>query len=883
MSSRWPIVLEQRVEESERIHVVDAPVLPGMRWSIEGCKEIRASTLSGKTRFKIWQGQLYDCAPRFVLRGARKGAASISFRELFRLRHGQEFDAAPTFVDSTAVAPIMPDDVDDGSDSGLQVALHGSSDAKRPFWNRDSMFWRWSFALKADTSDLLFGHASADTLRICIRKYDPTRTLYGVPSPPERPWEHPELVWSARVQVVARHRVPSSAPRILADTVLVGNVADHEAELWSFVLRGLKNDQLTESDSGWEVAARVVESDTASEWEAIRFTAGGVGVAGLDSCKWGGARWGALRGRWSSDSQNVTGDWKTSSFPFRSLHFYDRFQVDLILHDAVSNVRKSADGGAIVVPRLQGGWLSARFCPDRYNMGGCESVDTVALLLGSVELRVPVSSLALDADGAIVVRSALMGTAGAQFVQGASIDGDSVLWRGNAVPVASLPFHVHPDGVREDVRSEDGLLMDLGPAVMPSFSMMARGRLTLARRDDGDTIRWHLSLSGRTATEAIPVQLAVRLPLQGTDNGGAILYGKLAAPILARSSTPRTTPEDRAPRLEAFDLDGFPKRIALDSSSETGSFFIWSMYGPLFQEQNSWRLRIHAASVDRGMLSLDNVDIRTPHGLLDSSGDRWITGFSPWWLRTESAVRNGLPLASSPRCTTAEPVSATLANGHRLEGRGWELLMNRSEDATGYSEEKAMEAQGIGILTPASILLQGGSLLDPRRPRPGCDPLPLRLDSFFVGFDGKLLYRGRIPERSDTLGAVIVSGSATLDEEDGFVVRDLRLRLRAGMLGGSASRRFENVLASWTSLLGSESLFARLALKAGDAVALPGGSLSGKGLLVELGAQGSRLRVEAPRWRPAGATADAWTPLQEAVLDMEGRPLLLTGVPDAAP
>jgi len=865
LSRRWPLSLDLEDEgEGERL-VFGCPSLGPVRWSLEGPPEVKSGP-DGHGGIRISAPRWYrqDGPAHIALRRQGRLLADVDYQEFLRFRF-QQVSEDEVMVDTTAVTAVEesvsePEEIPDPRNS---VA-----------WS-DSIQWRLGIQLNADDSLLRRGHVAGDSLHVSIRPQDAFRTLYDQPAPPELPWYHPRIPWSGRVQVMVRRRAPGEVLVLLADTVLEVDSTRPYEPLWRGSVGVRPSATSSGSDTGWVIGARVLLTDTLSSWKRIEFTAGSPQEVLPDPVEFAGVLWTPLRARWSADSQSLVADWTTSSFPLHTLDYLVRNPVRLILHESEAAVRRLDDHRVAVTGPFRGGWFSAQGCPSQPDEGDCWSIDSAWAAQGSVRARLDIGSLRLEEDGSLRVEAAALLHNQAESPTG----DDDPLWQPRFVPVESVPFHVRPDGIPETLRSGDGFLMRLQTEILPSIPLLARGRMATERREDGDSVRWRYVLSGASDGSGPDVRLFPRILMRGSDLDRSLrswsprLVGRLRHPAVTGVDAP--TRENLEEMYEYLPLgaEGLPWPIELDSSTT------WTLGEEVRTSPDAWAVRVHAASVDWATIRLDRFDVRLPGPLQDSSSDRWIRGFSPWSIRQGSLPWNLRPAPAAPRCTTSTAVDLRFPDGWRLQGRGWELLSDSVDREHVSDGEDLRQITGLGLLLPARITVPGASLLDPDRARPDRPGMALTVDRFTLFFDYSAELRAATGLRRDTLGILLVSGTGILREEDGLTSKDLELALRADAISGrSRPSAFDRPFASWDDIaLGA--LDARMPLRPSDRFPLEEGALSGDAVRLELGADGPRLRVERPRLQVGGTAPGVWLPLQEAVLDVNGRAILLSGAP----
>lgn len=870
LSRRWPLSLDLEYdgEGSTRI-VLGAPSMHSAQWSLEGPPAVGSGRgVGGGVRITTPRWSREDGPARITLRRKGKLLAELDYQEFLRFRFQVALEVEAPVDTSRVEGFVEPvSDTEDAPDPRTS-----------PAWS-DSMNWRLGIRLDAPGDQLRRGHLAGDSLQVSIYPREAFHILYDQPTLPDLLW-HPRIPWSGRVQVMARRRAVGEVPFLLADTLLAVDSTRPDEPLWQGSVGVRRPAMAPGSDTGWVIEARVIAPDTVSSWKRIEFTAGQPEELVPDPVEIGGVLWTPLRARWNADSQTIVADWTTSSFPLHGLYESDLAPVRLILHESEAAVRRLDDHRVAVTGPFRGGWFSGQGCPFQTDPGACWSIDSAWASQGNVRARMDIGRLRFEEDGSLRVEAAALLHTQAQLPTG---DGDP-LWQPRFVPVESGPFHLRPDGIPENLRSGNGFLMRLESNILPSIPLLARGRIATERHQDEDSVHWRYVLSGESDGSGPHVRLIPRILVRGSDPDWSLLswsprlIGQLRHPAVTWLNAPLRENPGEMNDLLPLAAEGLPWPIALDSS------ITWA-----FSEERSsadpdiWAFRIHAASVDWATIRLDRFDVRLPGPFLDSSADPWIRGFSPWWIREGSGPLGAARLPSPPRCTTSAAVSLRFPAGWTLEGRGWELLSDSVRREHGFGDESPGVATGLGLLLPARITVPGASLLDLDRARPDRPGITLDVDRFTLPFDNTADLRAATGRRHDTLGVLLVSGSALLRQEGGLASTDLEVALRANVLPGrTRTATFDRPFVSWDGIaLGA--LDARLPLGRSDRFPLEEGTLSGDAVSLELGVDGPRLRVERPRLLVRGSATGAWLRLQEAVLDLEGRPLLLSGLPQRNP
>ncbi|HOX51989.1 MAG TPA: hypothetical protein PKY05_10905, partial [Fibrobacteria bacterium] len=876
MSRRWPVrldLLESADPQEDDQAVFELPREKGRRWGLHGA---RGKTIgSGDpdlVRLAVAKWKLRDSAVAIEGMDAKGVVAKISVEELMRMRFGRP-QTDVVGVDTTAVSV---------SDSQTDLAQEEPSDLpERPFrsigW-QDSLDWHLNVMVTIDSADMVRGHALTDSVNIRIRPREAFRTLWEASIEGMKGWmDRPKVAWSGRVQVRARHRIPGGGYVQLADTSVRVDSAQPELPVWQGTVGGLRTTGHTKNDTGWEVSVRVVDPDTASEWVLIPFTVGGGARIAMDPIVDQNVVWKPLKLVWMPDSQSVRGDWEVSGLPLYGGAYLVTTYVRLIHHDAVARVERRGTERAVGLEVPHGGWFSAQEC---YEPEGadqdyttCRLIDTFWTRQGIVQVRFAAGAIEGPEAGGIRVREATMEDGGGSWAGGPEA-ADSP-WRYRRAIVASGPFRVTAKGIPEDLASGDGFRMGLRRGIGFSVPVHLLGRMETSRREERDTVHWTYRMFGLSGASSPKVRVRLNAVIPNQYLQDLEVTGSVEQLVEFRQSSPLVGDPEHF-LLETADLEPLhqPWHVRMDSAVHWSLDPTWTGRKP----QDNWGFRVLGASVGPQGVSVDRFDLHLPVGLLDSTQDRWIQGFSPW--RVEQVIpRYPAKVEPTPRCTTSRSFASRLGNGWILSAKGWELVQDTASNDHSGDDSYPSKVSGIRVLQPASLTLNGTSILDLDKPRRPGSTVKLELDSFRVGFDDDISFRAVRAKRSDTVGKLILAGSIVLENNRSMVVRDGTIKLLDGWIAGRAkSITFATPLMAWGGSLELVALHARLPLQESDRIPVEGGHIAGTGLVLEQGLE-PVLRVESPRFIPSSKDKNCsqTIALQEAILTLEGSVVLLSG------
>ncbi|MBK8803305.1 MAG: hypothetical protein IPN71_14850 [Fibrobacteres bacterium] len=878
MSRAWPVrmeILEAEDPQEDNQRVFELPQEPGRRWALWGAQggKIRSRD-PGLERLAVANWKLQDSAVGIEWKDAKGAVARLLVGELFRMRYGKrETDAVDVDSTTRSVSEEKTQAVEEAP-SDLSVQPSRSSG-----WS-DSLDWHLNLMVSIDSADLVRGHALTDSVHVRIQPRRPLRTLWNVPTPQVNGRrERPKIAWSGRIQVRARHRVPGGGDVLLADTSVQVDSSRPELPVWQGALGGLRTTAHTNQDTGWELSVRVKDPDTASDWEVIPFTVGGGARISMDPIADQSVVWKPLRLGWMPDSQSVRGDWEVSGLPLYGGTYLGTTYVRLIHHDAVVRVERRGKERAVGLEPPHGGWFSAQECyePEGADQGQstCRPIDTFWTRQGIVQVRFAPGAIEGPEARGIRVREATMEDGGGSW-SGRSEEANSP-WSHRRSIVAIGPFHVTAKGISEDLKSSDGFRLGLRRGIGFSVPVDLMGRMETSRREDRDTVHWTFQLFGASGAPSPKVRIRVNPGFSNQFVPNLEVTGSLEhAAEFRQASSLQGDPEHFLLETAKLRPMGQPWQVRLDSAVHWSVDPAWGRQ----RGQEGWQLRVLGASVGPQGVSVDRFDLRLPVGLLDSTLDRWIPGFSAW--RVEQVIpRYPGKVEPMPRCTTGRSFASRLTNGWMLSAKGWELVQDTSGAGNPGEDSYPARVSGISVLQPASLTLNGTSILDLAKPRRSGSTFRLALDSFRVGFDDDISFRAVRAMRRDTVGKLILAGSIVLENNQGMVVRDRSIQLIDGWIPGRAkSRQFESPLMAWGSDLELMSLHARLPLRESDRIPIGGGQLSGKGLVLELGSD-PVLRVESPRFIPSrkDKTCPETISLQEVILTLEGAVVHMSGKP----